>query len=123
MCSGKNPLAQIVKSLSEYNNRAYKSAQESGTILTKRPKNAKICNNDTNCEVRSCTNEEDYMCRIYSNAQSIFVQPCDSRLIGAYIVHIRHANVRILSKERLTRRAIMIDHGQKALFMGILHAF
>ena len=69
------------------------------------------------------TNKKTYLCRVYERATPLFLNPCDSTIIGALKARDRHARVKILSENILLRQAIMIDidGGEEVIFLAILH--
>lgn len=124
--SGKNPLAQIVKRLSEIDAGSLCDRTTNLKISSKRPNNAFVLDDDSCCEVISINGDQeegaDYMCRVYGGGTPLFNDPCDSRLLGIFSVNLRDSHIKILPKDHLKRRAIMAHRGhQKAIFMAILH--
>lgn len=87
------------------------SSSGATVISVNKPNNAYIINSSYCCEVVAITNEEDedhnkmVLCRVYETAQPLFVQPCDSLIIGAYKVHAQKAHMKLLSVRCLERRA------------------
>ena len=128
--SGKNPLAQVVKRLSEWNIFDTIPQEKKYKISFKRPNNSYILRSLDCCEVVSVAKEcengnSELLCRVYERPESLFRQPCDSSIIGAYYVHARNAHMKILPESSLDRRAIQIcdENGTKATFLAILHEF
>ena len=63
------------------------------------------------------------VCRVHERAEAMFMQPCDSRILGSYRVPMCYARVKILATHSLERKAIMVeeDNGMQAVFLVILH--
>ncbi|XP_060754279.1 uncharacterized protein LOC132865788 [Neoarius graeffei] len=106
--SGRRPMAQIVKRLSERSTKPELAVKGNPTVSTKSPNNAFVLPNHSCCEVIHAVNmpEDSFMCRVYEHSEAVFTEPCDSRIIGVYSVHRRNAHMRVVSAERLTMRAI-----------------
>ncbi len=129
--SGKRPVAQIVKRLSEVDQPDTVKLKHGITISAKRPNNAYALENSTFCEVIGITNEEDeahnnkLLCRTYDRAEPLFVTPCNSRIIDVCKMHERNAHVKVLSQRHLIGKAIMIarDGCREVVFMTVLHDF
>ena len=129
--SGKQPLTQIVKRISEFDHFDSIQGSKKGIVYVKQPNNAYIVSGSSCCEVVSITNEKDdegshlLMCRVYRHAQAMFMEPCDSRIIGAYKVTIRHAHMELLPERVLERKAMMIPKAgdAEAFCIAILHAY
>ena len=74
-------------------------------ISLKRQDNAYIISNSSGCEVLALSREADengprkYFCRVYERAFSLFLNPCDSNLIGAIRAQTRYACIRRLCVE------------------------
>ena len=123
--SGKNPIAQIAKRLSEISGTLQQIDDTS--ISCKTPNNAFLLDNLSCIEVveraGNCDGgEESFLCRIYENTESYFTSPCDSCLIGVHKASSRWATMKVLPLRNLTKRAMMVDLGSgKKLFMVILH--
>ena len=66
--------------------------------------------------------KQKYLCRVYERITPLFVNPCNSGIIGAFKVQTRYSNMKILSEEKLDRKAIFVEteHGQ-GIFLAILH--
>ena len=87
--SGRNPLAQIVRRLSE-------STSENGVkginFFMKFRNNAYIIDAHTCCEVLdSHDGKVLYDCSVFVRSEPFFINPCGSRTIGMYKVDERHA--------------------------------
>ena len=123
--SGKNPIAQIAKRLSECPGTIQQVHE--AAISSKSPNNAFLLNDSTCVEVverarNSDDGEELFLCRIYEKTEPFLTSPCDSRLIGVHKVTDRWTSMKILSLRKLTKPAMLVDLGSgKKLFMVILH--
>ena len=88
--SGQNPLAQILKRLSEIQNALPIRNEHTCKLDVKRPNNSYILNDRSCCEAVEITNQQDeqgcalVLCRVYERVTTHSVQPCDSRIIGVY---------------------------------------
>lgn len=130
--SGKNPLVQMVKRMSERDAvEVIKTPGKSCSVSIHQPNNIYIVNGSSCCEVVAVTNMRDeennkmYLCRVYDRPQPVFIDPCDSRMVGVYHVHVRNAQMKHLSEKLLTKKAMMVQwqYGTKAVFLSILHQF
>ena len=124
--SGKNPLVQIAKRLSE-STEAVQPCHEP-KICLKRPDNAFILTDSACCEVVQKLDyvdhngNEQFSCRVYQRTEALFVNPCDSRLAGVFKANARWTTMKVLSSQALTRNAIKFELGpSKIVFMAILH--
>ena len=127
--SGKNPLVQMVKRLGELEKSQTVKTVAPKKIFFKRPSNSYILSNTRCCEVLSEINEVDadnekmLLCRTYERAEPYFNQPCDSWIVGAYVVQVRYSRMRTLSRQELLRPAIMIEKETRLVFLAILHEY
>ena len=129
--SGRNPLVQIVKRPGELDNFKSIDKQEHQKIYIKRPNNAYVLSNSSCCEEVDMSRELDenqrkrYLCRVYERVVPLFINPCDSRLIGALKAHRQYSSMKHLSENTLNRKAIMIDNqmGTAVIFLAVLHDF
>ena len=127
--SGKKPLTQIIKRISELQHVECKEVKSDKELSTKRPNNSYIMNNLSCCEVVEITNEQDeqpnkmLLCRVYERTQALFAQPCESHLVGIYKVDTRGARMKMVSDICLDKKAIMIinEKEREAIFMALLH--
>ena len=124
--SGKKPIAQIAKRLSESSGIIPQRSDYS--ITPKTPDNVFIVNESSCCEVIDDGGNVDgegnrlFMCRLFENTVSWFESPCDSRLIGTHKASLQRTRLKLLSSKVLTRRAIKVDLGSTdVLFMALLH--
>ncbi|CAC5399830.1 unnamed protein product [Mytilus coruscus] len=116
--SGKCPLIQIIKRIFEMKNetQSFVDRQEK-KIVNKKPNNSFILDNQDGCEVIEFTNEKHtdgsdlVLCRIHRRSEPIFIEPCDSRILGAMKCHRRHTVMKNIPISQLERRAIMIQKG------------
>ena len=122
--SGKNPIGQIAKRLSECSGTLQQIDERS--ISLKVPDNAFLLN-DSSCiivveKAGNCDGgEELFLCRIYEKTEPYFTSPCDSRLIGVHKANSR-TTMKVLPLSNLTKRTMMVDLGTgKKLFLVILH--
>ena len=124
--SGRNPLAQIAKRLSERGVSIHQCQETE--ITSKEPDNRYILSDSCCCEVVHKTNQQDdngneqYLCRVYERTEALFTTPCDSRIIGAHKANPRLASMKVLSSQALQRKAIMLEVRNKKIFMAILHS-
>ena len=123
--SGKNPLVQIAKCLSECT-EAVQPCHEP-KICLKRPDNAFILT-DSACEVvqkLDCVDHngnEQFSWHVYQHTEALLVNPCDSRLVGVFKANARWTTMKVLSSQALMRNAIKFELGpSKIVFMAILH--
>ena len=129
--SGKNPIAQIVKRLNESAFVPQKINTSDTEISTKHPNNVYIMQNDACCELISKNEKKNenghdvYVCRVYNKSESLFIHPCDSRVIGVFKVYEKNAKMQMVSAKYLHRRAIKIhcEETRAIIFMAILHEF
>lgn len=129
--SGKNPIAQIIKRLGEMNTHDTIMRQSNTSLKVHPPNNAFITASGQCCEVVAITKDvgqmedKEVMCRVFHRAEPLFSEPCNSSIVGAFRVHIRHARMQIRPARSLVRRAIMIQHqdSTQAIFMAILHEY
>ncbi|XP_076080684.1 uncharacterized protein LOC143051667 isoform X1 [Mytilus galloprovincialis] len=125
--SGKNPLSQIIKRISELENLQSKKVETViPNICNKKPNNAFVLNNHTCCEVVGEINGgKSILCRVYSRGEAIFNMPCDSRIIGGYRFEKRFSQMKMLDVGLLNRQAIEInkDVDLHVTFLAILHDF
>ncbi|CAB4013323.1 Hypothetical predicted protein [Paramuricea clavata] len=123
--SGKNPLAQIVKRLSESSGKIGQTTSTS--ISMKPPNNGYILGDSSCCIVVDETHQFQYeekmfSCRIYNRSEPMFVQPCDSRLVGVYKVKEQNSCIKLLPASTLKRQAIAVELEHNTLiFLTILH--
>lgn len=129
MRSGKNPLGQIVKRLSESSalHHISSSADSEAAVALKKPNNAFILSDSSCCEVVEvgCNDERGnkrFVCRLYERTEPLFVTPCDSRLIGVHKANQRWTSMKVLPPDVLHKKALKVDLGPtKILFMALLH--
>lgn len=124
---GKKPMTQIVKRLSERTTQLESQLQKHVKISTESPNNAFVLEDTSCCEVIRTINVPDqevsFMCRVYERAEPLFMEPCDSRIIGVYRVHTKNAHMRAVPAECLTWRAIRLEQTERStcIFLGLLH--
>ena len=124
--SGKGVLGQIVRRLGEMD--AVKITRRP-TVMTcdvKAPNNAYLLDDNSCCDVLQAIDASDkYMikCRIYERSSSLFDHPCDSTIIGAYIVNTKYSKIRIIPATKLKTRAVRIERSNNLIFLAILHAY
>lgn len=129
VCSGNNPLSQLVKRLSEGNAIQLPETNYVTDISTKRPDNIYIVNKSSCCEVleeiNRCIDNGDtlYRCRVYEHLNPLFESPCDSRIVGVFQGKRRSARIKFLSSAFFQEKAIMfeVDNEETMIFMAILH--
>ena len=125
--SGKSPIAQIAKRLSE-SSAKISEFSEANYIRTSYPDNAFVLSDSSCCEAVEKTHNIDengcelFLCRVYCRTQELFTTPCDSRLVGIYKANQRSTTMKILSADQLVKKAIKITLGpNKIVFVAILH--
>ena len=118
--SGRNPLAQIVKRLSECSLSNAIVCPVGPVVSAKAPNNAYILDNSSCCEVIdddaiAATEEVSpsfLLCRLFEKAQPLFSTPCDSRIMGIFIVQKRNSTIVNVERDKLKTQAIMVkEHG------------
>lgn len=128
--SGRNPLSQIVKRLSEIDkHREEIKTQPKAVVGTQKPNNAFALSDMQCCEVISAVGENGdketmVLCRIYEKLEPFFMHPCDSRLIGVYKAQINHTRMKTMSERQLVRKAFLIEaeHGA-CIVLSVLHSY
>lgn len=129
--SGRSPLAQIAKRLSEVSDekRVIESGKKS-EILTKPPENGRILENSLCCQVVEETRDEDeggralFLCRVYSRSEPLFSEPCDSRLIGVHKVNEKATHMQLIAENLLGKQAVVIGLGSNfSAFLAVLHQY
>lgn len=124
--SGKNPIAQVAKRLSEIHATKIPELPCTSTSV-KKPDNAYIINSSSCCEVVEDVNQCDeegnhlFLCRVYDSMQPLFKTPCDSRIVGVYLARRHHTKMKQLPSRCLSQKAIMFEHEDSHIFMSILH--
>ena len=127
--SGKNPMTQIVKRIYEIQNNGSTTVKINSqfNISEKRPNNSFILNDVKCCEVVDILEgpgkDVTWRCRVYHNPESVFENPCDSRVIGTFKCYRPDAVIKIISKAENIRPAIMVLQDQSVLFLSVLHEF
>ncbi len=120
--SGKSPLVQIVKRIKEnQDGTTLQSIQRGNAISTKLPDNCIILEDGKCCEVIDKT-ENDYLCRVFLQPSPLFMKPCESSIIGAYMCQKNNV-LQMIPKEKVSqcKRAIKIEHRQRVVYLTILH--
>ena len=108
VCSGKNPLVQIAKRLSESTETVQLSYHPK--ICLRRPDNAFILSDSACCEVVeklgyvNDNGDEQFSCRVYQQTDALFANPCDPRLIGVFQANQRWTTIKVLSSHNLTKK-------------------
>lgn len=129
--SGRKPIIQVYRRMHEARNVCRNRNKETmKCIHTKAPNNCYVLDKFHCCEVKRRTNEKDeqgnamYLCRIYTNGQKLFSEPCDSRLIGVIAFRRAIQDMKLLGDNQLKKRAIRIEEGNgNVIFMAILHEY
>ena len=122
--SGRSPLIQIAKRLREVKPAKTIDVQKSPTISSNAKNNAYIVNSAVGCEVleKDESQPDRFRCRLYRKQRPLFVVPCDSRIIGAFLVSARDAYISSVESNSLTTKAMMIPLGNSSYcFMSVLH--
>lgn len=124
--SGKSPLVQIVRRLSESSGDVCQLASSS-MVCVKPPNNGYILENSSCCTViderlEPQCEERMVSCRIYDQSDPKFLEPCDSRIIGVHKVNDRNSHIKLLPASSLKKQAIVVQLEQNSLlFLAILH--
>lgn len=128
--SGRNPLSQIIKRLGEIDqHREELNNKPAAVVKTQKPNNVFVLSDFQCCEVISVVNATGYgdrmvLCRVYDRLEQLFMQPCDSRLIGVYKAQVRHSRMKELSQRLLVRKAFLIDAEDGVqIVLTVLHSF
>lgn len=127
--SGRNPLAQLVKRLSESHATKIPEAMCVAEISTKKPNNVYILDDKSCCEILEKTNQFNadgkllYRCRVYDRLNPLFDQPCDSRIVKIYKANNRLTKMELLPSISFAQKGIMHQSGsgETVIFMAILH--
>jgi hypothetical protein len=63
------------------------------------------------------------LCRIYENPDSLFIEPCDSRLVVSFKASRRSSRMKLIPPDCLKNHVILIDEGENTsiTFLAILH--
>ncbi len=123
--SGKSPLVQVVKRLHE-NDCASKPAPLP-KLDFRHPDNAYLTDTGDGCELLSMANGEHgdntVLCRVYNRIAPLFLEPCNSKIIGVLKADSNHTQVRVLPISSLLSKAILINgrEERRTLFLRILH--
>lgn len=124
--SGRNPLSQIVKRLGEMDRQVKEPPKLTTTLRTQRPENIFALSDVECCEVVSLQlaegQHESVLCGVYDHLEPLFMEPCDSRLVGVYKGHINHTKMKKLSLELLVRKAFVVEDNCKVIFLTVLHS-
>ena len=106
--SGKNPIAQIAKRMSEFSGEVVHVGEHA--ISLKAADNAFMLSDSSGGEVvdragSTCDNgEELFLCRIYKKTEPFFTIPCDSRLVGIHKATDRWTTMKVLSSQKLKKK-------------------
>lgn len=128
--SGKSPVVQIVKRLSEANahNMSFRDAAKHEILSCKAPDNAYRLDDGSYAEIISCTksesHEDQYLCRVYYRlAEPVYTHPWSSTLIGHGKVRETMYSVKVLSHNTLVTaaRCIPICRDSHIIFLCLLH--
>ena len=120
--NGKNPAVQIAKRILEQTVREEDAATKPvKQIYHRRPDNTYRTDAGKYCEVMRINSEGTYLCRVYKTPESLFSQPCDSRMIGFCKFNKSNYDMRILDKTALRETCVTIDHGNNRIFLTLLH--
>lgn len=124
VCSGHHPLAQIVKRLSESVPvvKIPMFAKEQQSVKCRRPDNVLQTGNKF-CELcEEVSQGSGFLCRLYHDLESLFSEPCVSRLIGVYHGRTGTTSIRVLPLASLNKPAEMVkESDDSAIFLRILH--
>lgn len=126
--SGRSPLAQIVKRLSEMDGQKLETARPTTILRTQKPDNVFALSDLECCEVVSLLPEEErrpkmLLCRVYGHLEPCFMEPCDSRLIGVYKAQTGRTKMKKVPEELLIRKAFMVESDGNLIFLTVLHSF
>lgn len=98
-------------------------------IVNRKPNNSFILDDQSGCEVIEMTNEKHtdnsvlVLCRIHRRPEPIFIEPSDSRIIGAMKCHRRHTVMKKIPVNQLERQVILIQKDLESVFLAVLHEF
>ena len=122
--SGKNPIAQIVKRLSE-ENASHQNQFQQTSISFKHPDNGYVSGNSCYQVVHEHDGRDEagkmFVCRVYNKSEAMFTNPCDSRIVGIHKVSVKSASMKVVSSSILKKQAIVVSIDNYLLFMEILH--
>ena len=127
--SGKNPVAQIVKRLTEQQPQRITSGKNvCRSTLVNRPNNAYMLKNGEFCEIIDVQGEEGkidqethLLCRVYKHKEALFSTPCDSQILNFVKCHQNQARMKDLLFSCLAAKCMMIDKGVWKIFLTLLH--
>lgn len=125
--SGKSPLTQIIKRIEEMDALPLETNSRKKFSI-KEPNNSYILENSKCCDIIGITNENEnnekkMLCRVYQNVAPRFLKPCNSQLVGVYVVDGRYSRIQLLDKKDIQINAIRVPDSNKFIFMAILHDF
>lgn len=126
--SGRSPLAQIVKRLSEMDGQKLETARPTTILRTQKPDNVFALSDLECCEVVSLLPEEErrpkmLLCCVYGHLEPCFMELCDSRLIGVYKAQTGRTKMKKVPEELLIRKAFMVESDGNLIFLTVLHSF
>ena len=128
--SGKRPIVQIAKRLSEQSVGTIhpRHPPEECNISCNKPNNCYFLSDTTCCDVQEKTNEKDghddtlFLCRTYTRGELAFNTPCDSKLINVLKVRNRNTSMKLIPSRSLKKKAMKFDLDQdNVVFMALLH--
>ncbi len=130
VCSGRNPLSQIVRRLGEADKVRRIHIKPKKSVESKHPNNVFTLSDVECCEVVEMRSDETmpgekmFLCCVYSRLEPYFIHPCDSRLIGVYTAKDTHTRMKTPSERHLGRQAFMTEANDGLrIVVTILHSF
>ncbi|XP_056617570.1 uncharacterized protein LOC130432294 isoform X1 [Triplophysa dalaica] len=125
--SGKQPLVQVAKRLMEISVSPQTQSVVAAKCKLSRPNNGFILGEGKCCEAIQERVESDesgspvVLCKVFEKCEPLFMDPCDSRIIGCFKVQSRQCRVKLVPEQQLTRPAILLEKNQEIVFLSILH--
>ncbi|XP_046881772.1 uncharacterized protein LOC124471334 [Hypomesus transpacificus] len=118
--NGRCPLSQVVKRIEE---RKEEPLQVQKQKITNSPKDrAFVLDSEEGCDVIDETEKNGcHLCRVYSNPQPLFLEPCNSSIIGVFQYKNTTTTMRWIPCETIKSIAMKTQMGDKTIFMKILH--
>ena len=127
--SGRRPLVQTVKHLQEIETEVPMRAEpQENAIRVKYPNNAYIVDDDScvllisQCRQNAADGARQYNCHRYRLSESLFDQPCSSKVLGILRFRPnRRPTVDVVSENQLKMKAIKYNTPEGIVFHAILH--
>ena len=127
--SGRAPLSQVVKRLSEIYVIIPQNKLHTKKICMSCPNNSYMLHDGRYCEVLCKEGEninfdlQQYHCRIFQRTKSLFDMPSDSRLIGVHVANFDYSFIEAISSTAIKSKVFMIqkENKKKIILMTLLH--